>query len=168
MRWSANGALLPLQYRLQTVNQQNNNVAKANAVAPTSFQIHNMNADIVRNYLEGIKTDRYSKVKGCNLGYNNWSGGAVNRFNNAGRTGDRPETSDGLSILYDAYGVGQNFTNRVWSVQLKSSATNLLNTGAGAVNNNIDGTAATASAVSVFFLNKNTILYGGAGIDVRR
>jgi len=168
MRWSANGALLPLQYRLQTVNQQNNNVAKANAVAPTSFQIHNMNADIVRNYLEGIKTDRYSKVKGCNLGYNNWSGGAVNRFNNAGRTGDRPETSDGLSILYDAYGVGQNFTNRVWSVQLKSSGTNLLNTGAGAVNNNIDGTAATASAVSVFFLNKNTILYGGAGIDVRR
>ena len=168
MRWSANGALLPLQYRLQTVNQQNNNVAKANAVAPTSFQIHNMNADIVRNYLEGIKTDRYSKVKGCNLGYNNWSGGAVNRFNNAGRTGDRPETSDGFSILYDAYGVGQNFTNRVWSVQLKSSGTNLLNTGAGAVNNNIDGTAATASAVSVFFLNKNTILYGGAGIDVRR
>ncbi len=168
LRWSANGALLPLQYRLQTVNQQNNDVAKVNANNPVSFQVHNLNSDIVRNYLEGIKTDRYNKISGTNLAYNNWSGGAINRFLNAGRTGDRPQSSDGLAILYDSYGSGQNFSQRVWSIQLEGSATNQLNTGAGAVPNNIDGTAATAQAVSVFFLSKNTIMFGGTGIDVQR
>ena len=168
LRWSANGALNPLQYRLETVNQQNNDVGKVNNAAPTSFQVHNLNADIVRNYLEGIKTDRYSKVHGSNLAYNTWSGGAINRFLNAGRTGDRPQSSDGLAILYDSYGSGQNFAQRVWSIQLRTSATNVLNTGAGAVPNNIDGTAATALAASVFFLSKNTIMFGGSGIDVAR
>ena len=168
LRWSANGMLNPLQYRLETVNQQNNNVAKVNAGAPTSFQVHNLNADVVRNYLEGIKTDRYSKIEGSNLSYNGWSGGATNRFLNAGRTGDRPQSSDGLAILYDAYGSGQNFSQRVWSIQLRTSATNILNTGAGNVPNNIDGTAATALAASVFFLSKNTIMFGGSGIDVAR
>ena len=55
----------------------------------------------------------------------------------------------------------------VWSVQLETSATNQLNTGAGAVPNNIDGQAATAQAVSVFFLSKQTIVFaGGQGMDV--
>ena len=175
LRWSANGALLPLQYRLQTVNQQNNDVAKINATAPASFQVHNLNADIVRNYLEGIKTDRYNKVVGCNQSYNSWSGGAVNQTINAGRTGETPQGSDGLAILYDAYGSGQNFSQRVWSIQLRTSAVNQLNNtaqtgGAAGTNraNSIDGTAATAQACSVFFLSKNTILFGGNGIDVQR
>ena len=175
LRWSANGALLPLQYRLQTVNQQNNGVSKANVNAPVSFQTHNLNSDIVRNYLEGIKTDRYNKVAGCNLAYNNWSGGAINQSINAGRTGETPQGSDGLAILYDSYGSGQNFSQRVWSIQLRTSATNQLNNtaqpgGVAGTNrpNCIDGTAATAQACSVFFLSKNTILFGGNGIDVQR
>lgn len=168
LRWSANGALLPLQYRLQTVNQQNNNVAKVNATAPASFQVHNLNADIVRNYLEGIKTDRYNKVQGCNQSYNSWSGGAVNQTINAGRTGDTPQGSDGLAILYNSYGSGQNFSQRVWSIQLRTSAVNQLNNNGTNRSNCIDGTAATAQACSVFFLSKNTILFGGNGIDVQR
>ena len=167
LRWSKNGAMLPLQYRLLSVNQQNNDVAKANINNPVSFQVYNLNASFIRNYLEGITTDRYNKVKGTNLAFNNWSGGAINRFLNAGRTGDTPQSSDSNAILYDAYGSGQNFSNMVWSVQLETSATNQLNTGAGAVPNNIDGQAATAQAVSVFFLSKQTIVFaGGQGMDV--
>jgi len=167
IRWSKNGAMLPLQYRLQSVNQQNNDVGKVNINNPVSFNVFNLNVEFVRNYLEGLCVDRYNKVNGTNIAFNNWSGGAINRFLNAGRTGDRPQSSDGQAILYDAYGSGQNFSNMVWSIQLETSATNQLNTGAGAVPNNIDGQAATAQAVSVFFLSKQTIVFGGGvGMDV--
>ena len=125
--------------------------------------------------MEGIKTDRYNKVVGCNQSYNSWSGGAVNQTINAGRTGETPQGSDGLAILYDAYGSGQNFSQRVWSIQLRTSAVNQLNNtaqtgGVAGTNraNSIDGTAATAQACSVFFLSKNTILFGGGGTDVQR
>jgi hypothetical protein len=53
LRYSRNGALYPLQYRLQTVSQQNNDVAKSVASNLFSNHTYSVNADIVRNYLEG-------------------------------------------------------------------------------------------------------------------
>ena len=168
LRYSKNGALYPLQYRLQTVNQQNNNVAKVVAGVEPSFMIMAVNADIFRNYLEGLTTDRYNKVKSCNQSFNAWAGGSLNLPQNAGRDGITPEPNFGTAILYDAYGAGTNFQNTVWSTQITTSSVSQLNTGSGARANNLDGTAATAQAVSIYYLNKNTLVFSGQGIDIIR
>jgi len=170
LRWSKNGALYPLEYRLQTVSQQNNNVAKTQASNSFSYHTYGLNADLVRNYLEGITTDRYNKVKNCMVAYNNWSGGAVDRYQNAGRNGITPSTADGIAILYDAYGSGTNFQQVVWSFELQTSATSQLriNDTPLDVANSIDGTSATAQATTIYFLNKNTLMLSPNGIDVQR
>jgi hypothetical protein len=168
LRYSKNGALYPLQYRLQTVSQQNNQVAKVVAGVEPSFMITGINADIFRNYLEGLRTDGYNKVKSCNQSFNSWAGGSVNLPQNAGRTGTTPEPNFGTAILYDRYGSGTNFQNVVWSMQLTASGVSQLNTGSGARANNLDGTAATAQAVSIYYLNKNTLVFSGTGIDIVR
>ena len=168
LRFSKNGSLYPLQFRLQTVSQQNNNVAKVAAANNNSFNTFSLNADIFRNYLEGLLTDGYNKVRSCNGAYNNWSGGSVNRSQNSGRTGETPGTSDGFAILYDKYGSGTDFTTTVFSLELQTSANNQLSIGAVNVPNGIDGSAAQAQAVTIFYLNKNTLLFSGQGIDIVR
>ena len=179
LRWSKNGALFPLQYRLETVAQGNNDTAKVNVNNAQSFHTYSVNADLFRNYLEGLTTDGYAKVRNCMSAYNNWSGGSTDRAQNSGRTGILPSCSDGLAMLYDRFGSGVNFQQMVWSIQLQTSATNQLEITDGvtgiapavaAVNiaNNIDGTAATAQAVSIFYLNKNTLLLSPQGINVVR
>jgi len=169
LRYSRNGALYPLQYRLQTVAQQNNNVAKSVASNLFSNHTYSVNADIVRNYLEGILTDRYNKVKNCMLAYNNWSAGAVDKSQNSGRDGTTPGTAMGIAILYDAYGSGTNFQQTVFSFELQTSATNQLRISNGVnVSNSIDGTSATAQACTLYFLNKNTLMLSPQGIDVQR
>jgi len=169
LRYSRNGALYPLQYRLQTVSQQNNNVAKSVASNLFSNHTYSVNADIVRNYLEGILTDRYNKVKNCMLAYNNWSAGAVDKSQNSGRDGTTPGTAMGCAILYDAYGSGTNFQQTVFSFELQTSATNQLRISNGVnVANSIDGTSATAQAATLYFLNKNTLMLSPQGIDVQR
>ena len=171
LRWSKNGSLFPLQYRLETVSQQNNDVAKVNVNQAASYHTYSLNADIFRNYLEGLTTDRMDKVRNCMSAYNNWSGGSTDRGQNSGRTGILPSSSDGMAMLYDAYGSGVNFQQMVWSIQLQTSATNLLQIEAVTptnIANNIDGTAATAQAVSIFYLNKNTLMLSPQGINVVR
>ena len=176
LRWSKNGALFPLQYALETVSRENNNTAKTNVGNPQSFHTYSVNADMFRHYLEGLTTDRYNKVRNCSSAYNNWYGGSTDRYQNAGRDGITPSTSDGLGMLYDAYGGGVNFQQMVWSIQLRTSATNLLRINdAGSVvaplsdvSNSINGTAATAQAVSIFYLNQNTLMLSPNGINVIR
>ena len=170
IRWSKNGALFPLQYRLQTVSEGNDNAAPVAGVANTSFHVYSVNADILRNYLEGLTTDRYNKVKDCMSAYNSWSGGCVDRPQNAGRDGITPGTSDGIAILYDAYGSGTDFAQVVWSFELGSSGTNQLRINATPTDepNCVDGTAATAQAATIFFLNKNTLMMSPNGINVER
>tara|TARA_R110002153_G_scaffold271324_1_gene438540 strand:+ start:314 stop:1762 length:1449 start_codon:yes stop_codon:yes gene_type:complete len=171
LRWSKNGALFPLQYRLQTVAEGNNSAAAITGTPNASYHIYNVNADILRNYLEGLTTDRYNKVRNCMSAYNTWAGGAVDRPQNAGRDGITPSTSDGVGILYDAYGSGTDFSQQVWSFELRTSATNVLrvaSTGPVDVANNIDGQAATAQAATIYFLNKNTLFMSPNGINVQR
>jgi hypothetical protein len=170
LRWSKNGALFPLQYRQQTVDQQNNNVAKVAAANPWSFHTYNLNADLYRTYLESLTSDRYNKVKNTLQAYNNWSGGSIDRSQNSGRDGITPQTCEGIGQLYDAYGSGTNFQNVVWSIELQASANNVLRVNATPtdVANSLDGTATTAQAAVIFFLNKNTLLLSPQGIDVQR
>ena len=169
LRWSKNGALFPLQYRQQTVDQQNNNVAKVDATAPQSFHTYNLNTDMYRTYLEALTTDRYNKVRNTLQAYNSWSGGSTDRTQNSGRDGITPQTCEGIGILYDSYGSGTNFQNVVWSIEGNWSADNQLRVNPGVdLVNSINGTAATAQAAVIFFLNKNTLMLSQGGIDVQR
>jgi len=167
LRWSKNGAMYPLQYRLQTVSEQNNLVAQIDAT--NSYHIYGVKADILRNYLEGLTTDRYNKVKNSLFAYNSWEGGAVDRPQNAGRDGITPSTCDGIAILYDAYGSGTDFSQSVWSFELNASSYNQLQlSGVLSLTNSIDGTATTAQAATIFFLNKNTVVMSPTGINIQR
>ena len=171
LRWSKNGSLFPLQYRLQTVEEQNNNQAKINISNPQSYHTYSVRADIFRNYLEGLTTDRYNKIRNCSSAYNNWYGGSTDRAQNSGRDGVLPSTADGQAMLYDAYGGGVSFQQMVWSIQLQTSSTNLLQIESATptnLANNIDGTSTTAQAVSIFYLNKNTLMLSPNGINVIR
>mgnify|MGYP003659133912 CR=1 FL=1 len=164
LRWSKNGALFPLQYRLQSVAEQNNNATRIPGTIADSFHVYNVNADMLRTYLEGLTTDRYNKVRNCMSAYNSWSGGCIDRAQNSGR--------DGIAILYDAYGSGTDFAQVVWSFELRASANRQLRINPAAVASNIpdsiDGTAATATAATIFFLNKNTLMMSPNGINVER
>ena len=170
LRWSKNGALFPLQYALETTSRDNNDTAKTNVGNPQSFHTYNVNADIFRHYLEGLTTDRMNKVRNCSQAYNNWYGGSTDRYQNAGRDGITPSTADGFGMCYDAYGGGVSFAQMVWSIQLRTSATNQLRINDTPVDvpNNIDGTSATAQACSVFYLNQNTLMLSPDGINVVR
>jgi len=176
LRFSKNGALLPLQYRLQTVEQNNNDNAKVDAGVDTSFHTNSMRVSVNRNVIEGIRTDRYNKVNDTSLSYNNWGAGSVDVAQNTGRTGVEPGGAFGFGILYDAYGAGQDFSNMVWSCEFNFSGGNQLTPGLAAVPpatvagvaNNLDGTAATAQSVNIYFLNKNTLVFNANGIDVQR
>lgn len=176
LRFSKNGALLPLQYRLQTVEEQNNDAAKPIAgAANPSTHINSLRVSVNRNYVEGIRTDRYNKVNDTALSYNNWGAGSVDIAQNTGRDGITPCGAFGAGILYDAYGAGQDFSNMVWSCEYNVSGTNQLAAGlqaGGAVTatvpNNLDGTSTTAQSIVIYFLNKNTLVFNAQGIDVQR
>lgn len=176
LRFSKNGALLPLQYRLQTVEQSNNDNAKVNAGLDVSFHTNSIRAPVQRNVIEGIRTDRYNKVNDTALSYNNWGAGIVDVAQNTGRDGVQPGGAFGFGVLYDAYGAGQDFSNMVWSCEFNFSGQNQLTPGLAAappnvvagVANNLDGTATTAQSVNIYFLNKNTLVFNQNGIDVQR
>ena len=175
LRFSKNGALLPLQYRLQSVEKQNNDTAKPNAANPVSSHIFSGRVSVNRNYLEGIRTDRYNKVNDTALSYNNWGAGVVDVAQNTGRDGVAPGGAFGMGILYDSYGGGQDFSNMVWSCEIDASGVNTLSPGLdgtpamiAGIANNLDGTAATAQSVSIYFLNKNTLVFNAQGIDIQR
>ncbi len=116
----------------------------------------------------------------CNfLHYTNPSNpgaGSVDVAQNTGRDGIAPGGCFTQGILYDAYGVGQNFSNMVWSCEFDFSGGNQLTPGLAAVPpatvagvaNNLDGTATTAQSVNIYFLNKNTLIFNQNGIDVQR
>lgn len=170
LRWSRNGALYPLQFRQQTVDEQNNNVAKTVRANAFSYHTYNLNTDMYRTYLEALTTDRYNKVGKTMQGYNNWFGGSTDRTQNSGRDGITPSTAEGIGMLYDAYGSGQNFQNVVWSFEANFSPNNVLRVNDTPVDlaNSLDGSAATAQACVVYFLNKNTLMLSANGIDVQR
>lgn len=170
LRWSRNGALYPLQFRQQTVDEQNNNVAKTNRANVFSYHTYNLNTDMYRTYLEALTTDRYNKVGKTMQGYNNWFGGSTDRTQNSGRDGITPGTAEGIGMLYDAYGSGQNFQNVVWSFEANFSPNNVLRVNDTPVDlaNSLDGSAQSAQACVIYFLNKNTLMLSANGIDVQR
>ena len=174
-RFSKNGALFPLQFRLQSVAQNNDNAARPNPAVNQSAHTYKVLAEWFRNALEGVSSRKISRVKNTALEYNGWSAGAVDRDQSAGRDGITPGTAHTQAILFDSFGGGTNFSQEVFSFELRISGDNQQLTGVdnaggviGASANNIDGTAATAQAVHLYFLNQNTISYSPNGISLER
>ena len=175
LRFSKNGALLPLQYRLQTVERPNNTATGIANSPNNSSSIKSLRVSVNRNALEGVRTDRYNKVNNTCISYRDWSCGAVDIAQNTGNSGIEPTGCFTQGVLYDAYGSGQDFSQMVWSCEFNVSATNTLAAGIDAaqtavvpVANNLDGTATTAQSVTLYFLNKNTLLFNKMGIDIQR
>ena len=168
LRWTKNGALYPKQFRSETINQQNNDVAKTAAGNAQSNHVYNVSAEIVRDGLEALKVDRYNKVHNCSQAYNSWQGGAVDKHQNCGRDGVTPGSSYQWGILMDAYGAGTNFSQTIFGVEVQASGTSTLDVGGVLLANSLTGASATAQACVLYFLNKNTLMMSPQGIQVVR
>jgi hypothetical protein len=167
--------LFPLQFRLQSVSQQNDDRARPAPAVNQSSHTYKVLAETTRNALEGVSSKKISRVKNTALQFNDWAAGVVDRDQLSGRDGVTPGTAFTSAILYDAYGGGSNFSQEVFSMELKVSEANELVRGVdnaagviGATSNKIDGTSATAVATNLYFLNQNTILYSPQGIQLER
>ena len=168
-RFTKNGQLYPIDFRLDTVEQSNNEAQVNNGI---SSNIVSNRVGQLRNYLEAVRTDRYNKVTHTSCAWNTWASGVRNRNQTANSDGTTPGTTDGLGCLLDAYGAGTDYSQSVWAIELAFNGTNRLNRSAGgnlaAVANNLNGTAATAQGVFIYFLNKNTLMLSPNGIDIVR
>lgn len=148
LRFSKNGRLYPISFRLETDEQNNNTLSTTN-----SYRARCM---IDRNYLEALNVKRYYKTNRTSLAWNDWESGVVNRSQTQNRDGTEPGTADGFGILFDAYGSGEDLSQTIWSFEVEASGTDL------------DGSAANAQGVYVVMLNKNTIFMNANGIEVQR
>ena len=148
LRFSKNGQLYPISFRLET-DEQNNAVLSNN----NTYRARCM---IDRNYLESTSIRRYADMSKTGLAWNSWASGVVNRSQTAGNDGVTPGTAEGFGILYDAYGSGEDFSQVVFSFELESNAASL------------DGSATNAQGVYMVFLNKNTINMSPDGISIQR
>lgn len=147
LRFSVNGLLKPLNYRLETGEQNNN--------ALSSSHTYTSRPMMDRNYLEALQIDRYSKVGRTSLGWNKWNSGVVNRSQTQNRGGTEPGTVEGLGILYDAMGTGEDFSQQVFSAELEVAGTS------------IDGTANTAQGCYMVFVNQKNVFMSASGIEVQ-
>lgn len=148
LRFSKNGRLYPISFRLETDEQNNDALSTSN-----SYRARCM---IDRNYIEALNVKRYYKTNRTSLAWNDWESGVVNRSQTQNRDGTEPGTADGFGILFDAYGSGEDLSQTIWSFEVEASGTDL------------DGSAANAQGVYVVMLNKNTIFMNANGIEVQR
>jgi len=143
LRFSKNGALLPLQYRLQTVEQSNNDHAKVN---DTALSYNNWGAGIVD---VAQNTGRDGVQPGGAFGF-----GVLYDAYGAGQDFSNMVWSCEFNFS------GQNQL----TPGLAAAPPNVV----AGVANNLDGTATTAQSVNIYFLNKNTLVFNQNGIDVQR
>lgn len=154
VRYSMNGILRPLQYRLQTNEEGNNALVQAN-----TGNFERARGMMDRNFLEAVNVNSARDVSATSLAWNKWYASAYNRDQTANRDGTEPGTAAGLGILYDQFGTGEDFSENVFSLELDLSGTTA---------NGLDGSAATSQGVYMFFLNKQTLIMSGAGISVQK
>jgi hypothetical protein len=112
-----------------------------------------------RNYIESLNIKRYYDTNRTSLAWNDWESGVVNRSQTQNRDGTEPGTVDGMGILFDAYGSGEDLSQTIWSFEIETS---------GTAATGLDGSAANSQGVYVIMLNKNTIFMNAQGISVQR
>ena len=100
VRFSKNGALFPLQFRLQSVSQQNDDKARPAPAINQSSHTYKVLAETTRNALEGVSSKKISRVKNTALQFNDWAAGVVDRDQLSGRDGITPSTAFTSAILY--------------------------------------------------------------------
>ena len=154
VRFSQNGILRPIQYRLQTNEEVNNNKIQAGSL---NFERDRNMVD--RNYLEAVNVNSARDISATSLAHNKWWSGVRNRNQTANSGGKSIGTAQGIGILYDQFGTGENFSENVFSVEFELDGTTA---------NGLDGTAATSQGVYMFFLNKQTLIMDGSGISVQK
>lgn len=148
LRFSRNGQLFPISFRLETDEQNNAVLSNTNTYRSRCM--------IDRNYLESVAIKRYADTNKSGLAWNSWASGVVNRSQTAGNGGVTPGTAEGFGILYDAYGSGEDFSQVVFSFEVEADSADL------------DGSATNAQGVYMIFLNKNTINMSQDGISIQR
>ena len=154
VRFSMNGILRPLQYRLQTNEETNNNLTQQN----TGY-FERARGMMNRNYLEAINVNSARDISATSIAWNKWYSGQENRQQSANRDGTTLGTAAGIGILYDQFGTGEDFSENVFSLEFEL---------AGSTTNGLDGSSATSQGVYMFFLNKQTLIMSGSGISVQR
>ena len=157
VRYSQNGILRPLQYRLQTNEEDNDSLI----VNSGNFERDRNMVD--RNYLEAINVNSARDISATSMAHNKWWSGVRNRGQTANAGGKGIGTANGVGILYDQFGTGENFSENVFSVEFELDG----NAGGGDTAG-IDGTSATSQGVYMFFLNKQTLIMSGNGISVQK
>tara|TARA_R110002126_G_scaffold279023_1_gene425798 strand:- start:7086 stop:8432 length:1347 start_codon:yes stop_codon:yes gene_type:complete len=148
LRFSKNGILHPNQYRLFSDVQQNNVVSAPNGI---TLQGRCM---IDANYLEAVSTNPIGSFGRTMLAYNNYEDGIKGRAQTENQSGTETGTVEGVGILFDAYGSGENFTQTVFSVEFDNST--------------LDGQVATTLGLYMFFLNKQVLMMSPNGISVQK
>mgnify|MGYP003135978474 FL=1 len=148
LRYSLNGALTPLSYRLLTGEQAVNET--------TTHHTYKGRTMIDRNYLQACAIKNDSEIVRTSMAWNNWNSGVVDRSQTQNNTGCDQGTVNGIGILYDAFGTGEDLSQVVFSFELEASGVDL------------DGTAARAQGAYMVFLNKNEIVMSPQGISINR
>ncbi len=150
LRYTKNGVLFPLQYRIDTTDRENADAAQGGATGE-STKVRTVS---VRNTIEGILTTSFFKARHNLLAFNDFDASVVNVNQTQSREGNNVNTDESFGILYDKFGSGTDFTTSTWAVELTAP--------------DIDGTATTSQSLFVYFLNKNTIEYSSGGINIIR
>ena len=151
LRYTKNGILFPLQYRIDTTDRQNASAAQGGAVGE-SVKCRSVS---VRNTIEGLLTSSFFGARHNLLAFNNFDASVVNVDLEAGRSGNDVNTDESFGILYDKFGSGTDFSTSTWAVELQLGP-------------QITGAASTAQSLFVYFLNKNTVEYSPQGVQIIR
>ena len=150
LRYTKNGILFPLQYRIDTTDRENASSAEGGATGETC----KVRAVSVRNTIEGLLTTSFFNARHNFLAFGEFDANVVNVSQTAGRDQEGVNVDESFGILYDKFGSGSDFNTSTWAVELKAP--------------DVDGTAATSQSLFVYYLNKNTIEYSPQGVNIIR
>lgn len=150
LRYTKNGILFPLQYRIDTTDRENASNAQAGATGET-LKVRSVS---VRNTIEGLLTSAFFQARQNLLAFNEFDASVVNVNQTASKEGNNVNTDESFGLLYDKFGAGTDFSTSTWAVELKAP--------------DVDGDANTSQSLFVYFLNKNTVEYSSGGVNIIR
>ncbi len=150
LRYTKNGILFPLQYRIDTTDRENASNAQGGATGET-LKVRSVS---VRNTIEGLLTSAFFQARQNLLAFNEFDASVVNVNQTASKEGNNVNTDESFGLLYDKFGAGTDFSTSTWAVELKAP--------------DVIGDAATSQSLFVYFLNKNTVEYSSGGVNIIR
>ena len=155
LRYSKNGVLFPLQYRIDTMDREASGASEGGATSQTIYQ----RSQQVRNTQEALLISPFFRARHNLYTFSDFDAGVLNVGQTAANDGNGLNTDESFGMLYDMFGSGTNYSQANWSVEIQTKGTG---------SDSIDGTASTTQAVFVFFLNKNTVQFSPNGLNLIR